>query len=74
MIYGMQGSKNGSVILLSYSFHIAMAIEKLRDVAERIYALLSDYDVKHACRGDMLKSMKDKNGVDRTLHLMLDPN
>ncbi|KAJ0099332.1 hypothetical protein Patl1_21156 [Pistacia atlantica] len=67
--------KNRSAILLPHSFLPSMAAEKLRDAAEQvcyIKALLGDYDAMHVRRGDILKTRKDKNGVERTLHPHLD--
>ncbi|XP_044506015.1 uncharacterized protein LOC123225809, partial [Mangifera indica] len=64
--------KNKSAILLPHSFLPSMAAEKLRDAAEEIKAFLGDSDAMHVRRGDILKTRKDKNGVERTLHPHLD--
>ncbi|KAA8533421.1 hypothetical protein F0562_031145 [Nyssa sinensis] len=63
---------NRSSIVLPYSFLPSMAAKKLRDAAEQIKALLSDYDAIHVRRGDKLKTRKDRFGVDRSLHPHLD--
>ncbi|GFS36808.1 hypothetical protein Acr_00g0048150 [Actinidia rufa] len=63
---------NRSAIMLPYSFLPSMASKKLRDAAEKINALLGDYDAIHVRRGDKLKTRKDRFGVDRALHPHLD--
>ncbi|KAL0453225.1 UNVERIFIED_CONTAM: hypothetical protein Slati_1300600 [Sesamum latifolium] len=63
---------NRSSILLPYSFLPSMAAKKLRDAAEKIMALLGDYDAIHVRRGDKLKTRKDRFGVERSLHPHLD--
>ncbi|KAK6124809.1 hypothetical protein DH2020_041425 [Rehmannia glutinosa] len=63
---------NRSSIMLPYSFLPSMAAKKLRDAAEKIKALLGDYDAIHVRRGDKLKTRKDRFGVDRSLHPHLD--
>ncbi|XP_065853545.1 uncharacterized protein [Euphorbia lathyris] len=63
---------NRSAILLPYSFLPSMAAEKLRDAAEKIKALLGDYDAIHVRRGDKIKTRKDRHGVARSLHPHLD--
>ncbi|KAL0339778.1 UNVERIFIED_CONTAM: hypothetical protein Sradi_4494600 [Sesamum radiatum] len=63
---------NRSSIMLPYSFLPSMAAKKLRDAAEKIMALLGDYDAIHVRRGDKLKTRKDRFGVERSLHPHLD--
>ncbi|CAI8600023.1 unnamed protein product [Vicia faba] len=63
---------NRSAIMLPYSFMPSMASKKLRDAAEKIKALLGDYDAIHVRRGDKIKTRKDRFGVSRTLHPHLD--
>lgn len=63
---------NGSAIMLPYSFLPSMAAGKLRDAAEKIKALLGDYDAIHVRRGDKIKTRKDRFGVARSLHPHLD--
>ncbi|KAL3534688.1 hypothetical protein ACH5RR_003149 [Cinchona calisaya] len=63
---------NHSAIILSYSFLPLIAAQKLRNAAEKIKALLGDYDAIHVRRGDILKTRKDRFGIDRTLHPHLD--
>ncbi|BBG97103.1 hypothetical protein Prudu_006118 [Prunus dulcis] len=63
---------NRSAILLPYSFLPSMAAKNLRNVADKIKALLGDYDAIHVRRGDKIKTRKDRFGVDRTLHPHLD--
>ncbi|CAA0837407.1 Unknown protein [Striga hermonthica] len=63
---------NRSSIMLPYSFLPSMAAKKFRDAAEKIKALLGDYDAIHVRRGDKLKTRKDRFGVQRTLHPHLD--
>ncbi|KAI8573176.1 hypothetical protein RHMOL_Rhmol01G0258400 [Rhododendron molle] len=63
---------NRSAIMLPYSFLPSMASKKLRDSAEKIKELLSDYVAIHVRRGDKLKTRKDRYGVDRSLHPHLD--
>ncbi|KAI9162447.1 hypothetical protein LWI28_027465 [Acer negundo] len=64
--------KNRSAIMLPHSFLPSMASEKLRDAADKIKAHLGDYDAIHVRRGDILKTRKDRYGVERTLHPHLD--
>ncbi|KAK1574917.1 hypothetical protein Q3G72_000991 [Acer saccharum] len=64
--------KNSSAIMLPHSFLPSMASEKLRDAADKIKARLGDYDAIHVRRGDILKTRKDRYGVERTLHPHLD--
>ncbi|KAM7524420.1 hypothetical protein LguiA_014322 [Lonicera macranthoides] len=64
--------KNRSAIMLPYSFLPSMAAKELRDAAEKIKAVLGDYDAIHVRRGDKLKTRKDRFGVARTLHPHLD--
>ncbi|XP_024032121.1 uncharacterized protein LOC21397823 [Morus notabilis] len=63
---------NHSAIILPYSFLPSMAAPKLRIAAEKIKALLGDYDAIHVRRGDKIKTRKDRFGVKRTLHPHLD--
>ncbi|KAG2683626.1 hypothetical protein I3843_10G040600 [Carya illinoinensis] len=63
---------NQSAIMLPHSFLPSMVAEKLRDAADKIKALLGDYDAIHVRRGDKIKTRKDRFGVDRTLHPHLD--
>ncbi|KAG2403300.1 uncharacterized protein HKW66_Vig0185870 [Vigna angularis] len=63
---------NRSSILLPYSFLPSMAAGKLREAAEKIKALLGDYDAIHVRRGDKIKTRKDRFGVARSLHPHLD--
>ncbi|WVY98150.1 hypothetical protein V8G54_030301 [Vigna mungo] len=63
---------NRSSILLPYSFLPSMAAGKLREAAEKIKALLGDYDAIHVRRGDKVKTRKDRFGVARSLHPHLD--
>ncbi|KAF7819137.1 plant/T8M16-80 protein [Senna tora] len=63
---------NRSSIMLPYSFLPSMAAGKLRDAAEKIKALLGDYDAIHVRRGDKLKTRKDRFGVERSLTPHLD--
>lgn len=63
---------NRSAIQLSYAFLPSMAAERLRNAAEKIKALLGDYDAIHVRRGDKIKTRKDRFGVARTLHPHLD--
>ncbi|GAB4851764.1 hypothetical protein Ancab_031164 [Ancistrocladus abbreviatus] len=60
--------KNHSAIMLSHSFLPSMAAKKLRNAADRIKAMLGDYDAIHVRRGDILKTRKDRFGVERSLH------
>ncbi|KAJ4706674.1 Calcium ion binding [Melia azedarach] len=64
--------KNRSAVMVPHSFLPSMAAEKLRDAAEKIQAILGDYDAIHVRRGDILKTRKDSHGVERTLHPHLD--
>ncbi|KAF5747928.1 hypothetical protein HS088_TW05G00659 [Tripterygium wilfordii] len=64
--------KNRSSIMLPYSFLPTMAAPKLRDAANKVKALLGDYDAIHVRRGDKIKTRKDRFGVERTLHPHLD--
>ncbi|XP_073062318.1 uncharacterized protein [Primulina eburnea] len=63
---------NHSSVLLPYSFLPSMAAKKLRDAAEKIKSLLGDYDAIHVRRGDILKTRKDRFGIERTLHPHID--
>ncbi|KAI9120698.1 hypothetical protein K1719_007731 [Acacia pycnantha] len=63
---------NRSAIMLPYSFLPSMAAEKLREAADKIKALLGDYDAMHVRRGDKMKTRKDRFGVIKTLHPHLD--
>ncbi|KAK7278984.1 hypothetical protein RJT34_24025 [Clitoria ternatea] len=63
---------NRSAIMLPYSFLPSMAAGKLRDAADKIKALLGDYDAMHVRRGDKIKTRKDRFGVARSLHPHLD--
>nr|GMD43037.1 uncharacterized protein LOC109181792 [Ipomoea batatas] len=63
---------NRSAVLLPFSFLPSMATKKLRDAAEKIKALIGDYDAIHVRRGDKIKTRKDRFGVDRSLHPHLD--
>ncbi|KAJ4843990.1 hypothetical protein Tsubulata_046449 [Turnera subulata] len=63
---------NHSAIQLSYAFLPSMAAGPLRDAAEKIKALLGDYDGMHVRRGDKIKNRKDRFGVARSLHPHLD--
>ncbi|XP_073014685.1 uncharacterized protein [Primulina eburnea] len=63
---------NRSSVLLPYSFLPSMAAKKLRDAAEKIKSLLGDYDAIHVRRGDILKTRKDRLGIERTLHPHID--
>ncbi|KAM7488761.1 hypothetical protein LguiB_026245 [Lonicera macranthoides] len=63
---------NHSAITLPYSFLPSMAAKELRDAAEKIKTVLGDYDAVHVRRGDILKTRKDRFGVERTLHPHLD--
>ncbi|XP_075491711.1 uncharacterized protein LOC142529894 isoform X2 [Primulina tabacum] len=63
---------NHSSVLLPYSFLPSMAAKKLRDAAEKIKSLLGDYEAIHVRRGDILKTRKDRFGIERTLHPHID--
>ncbi|KAI3747067.1 hypothetical protein L6452_09510 [Arctium lappa] len=63
---------NRTAVLLPHSYLPSMAAKKLRDAAEKIMALLGDYDAIHVRRGDILKTRKDRFGIARTLHPHLD--
>ncbi|XP_011000412.1 PREDICTED: uncharacterized protein LOC105107985 [Populus euphratica] len=63
---------NRSAIMLPYSFLPTMASQSLRDAADKVIALLGDYDSMHVRRGDKIKTRKDGFGVYRTLHPHLD--
>ncbi|GAV76613.1 hypothetical protein CFOL_v3_20086 [Cephalotus follicularis] len=63
---------NHSAIMLPYSFLPSMAASKLRDAADKIKALLGDYDAIHVRRGDKIKTRKDRFGTERSLHPHLD--
>ncbi|VFQ67521.1 unnamed protein product [Cuscuta campestris] len=63
---------NRSSVLLPFSFIPSMAAKKLRDAAEKIKALIGDYDAIHVRRGDKIKTRKDRHGVERSLHPHLD--
>lgn len=64
--------KNHSAIVLPYSFLPSMAAKKLRDAADKIKAMLGDYDAIHVRRGDILKTRKDRFGVERSKHPHVD--
>nr|GMC84280.1 uncharacterized protein LOC109158676 [Ipomoea batatas] len=64
--------KNRSAVLLPYSFLPSMATKKLQDAAEKIRALLGDYDAIHVRRGDKIRTRKDRFGVERSLNPHLD--
>ncbi|KAL2895834.1 DNA-directed RNA polymerase subunit beta' [Bienertia sinuspersici] len=59
---------NHSAVTLPYDFLPSMATKKLRDVADKIKATLGDYDAVHVRRGDILKTRKDRFGVERSRH------
>ncbi|GMY19592.1 hypothetical protein FCV25MIE_14831 [Fagus crenata] len=63
---------NRSAIMLPYSFLPSRAAKELRDAADKIKALLGDYDAIHVRRGDKIKNRKDRFGVERSLHPHLD--
>ncbi|CAH9068879.1 unnamed protein product [Cuscuta epithymum] len=63
---------NHSSVLLPFSFLPSMASKKLREAADKIKALMGDYDAIHVRRGDILKTRKDRFGVHRSLHPHLD--
>ncbi|XP_061997575.1 uncharacterized protein LOC133715197 [Rosa rugosa] len=63
---------NHSALILPYSFLPSRAAKKLRNAAEKIKAILGDYDAIHVRRGDRLKTRRDRNGVERTLSPHLD--
>ncbi|XP_074306773.1 uncharacterized protein LOC141642014 isoform X2 [Silene latifolia] len=60
--------KNSSSVLLPHTFLPSMATKKLRDVADKIKAMLGDYDAIHVRRGDIIKTRKDRFGDERSLH------
>ncbi|KAK9725993.1 hypothetical protein RND81_05G182700 [Saponaria officinalis] len=64
--------KNSSAVMLPYTFLPSMATKKLRDAADKIKAMLGDYDAIHVRRGDILKTRTDRFGVERSLHPHLD--
>lgn len=64
--------KNHSAILLPYSFLPTRAAKKLRDAANKIKTMLGDYDAMHVRRGDILKTRKDRFGVERSKHPHVD--
>ncbi|TQD70314.1 hypothetical protein C1H46_044154 [Malus baccata] len=49
-----------------------MVAKKLRNAADEIKELLGDYDAIHVRRGDIIKTRKDRFGVNRTLHPHVD--
>ncbi|GLT28018.1 hypothetical protein SLA2020_029770 [Shorea laevis] len=63
---------NHNAIMLPYSFLPSMAAENLRNAADKIKALLCDYDAMHVRRGDKIKTRKDRFGVERSLHPRMD--
>ncbi|GMY19585.1 hypothetical protein FCV25MIE_14824 [Fagus crenata] len=63
---------NRTAIMLPYSFLPSRAAKELRDAADKIKALLGDYDAIHVRRGDKIKNRKDRFGVERSLHPHLD--
>ncbi|RWW04705.1 hypothetical protein GW17_00032053 [Ensete ventricosum] len=63
---------NHSSVLLPHSFLPMMAAKRLRDAADKIKNILGDYDAIHVRRGDIIKTRKDRFGVERSLHPHLD--
>ncbi|CAL9754204.1 unnamed protein product [Musa acuminata subsp. burmannicoides] len=63
---------NHSSVLLPHSFLPMMAARRLRDAADKIKNILGDYDAIHVRRGDIIKTRKDRFGVERSLHPHLD--
>ncbi|KAL6657057.1 hypothetical protein ACP70R_004837 [Stipagrostis hirtigluma subsp. patula] len=61
-----------SSVTLPYTFLPTMAATKLRDAANKMKEILGDYDAIHVRRGDLLKTRKDRSGVERSLHPHLD--
>ncbi|XP_057547622.1 uncharacterized protein LOC130826100 [Amaranthus tricolor] len=59
---------NHSAVMLPYDFLPSMATKKLRDAADEIKAMLGVYDAIHVRRGDILKTRKDRFGVERSRH------
>ncbi|KAG6525719.1 hypothetical protein ZIOFF_015686 [Zingiber officinale] len=59
-------------VLLPHDFLPMMASRRLRNVADKIKHLLGDYDAIHVRRGDILKTRKDRFGIERSLHPHLD--
>lgn len=59
---------NHSAVMLPYTFLPSMAAKKFRDVADKVKAMLGDYDAIHVRRGDILKTRKDRFGVVRSRH------
>ncbi|KAM1094158.1 hypothetical protein FF1_009204 [Malus domestica] len=64
--------KNSSAIILPHSFLPSMVAKMLRNAADEIKELLGDYDAIHVRRGDIIKTRKDRFGVNRTLHPHVD--
>lgn len=64
--------KNHSAVALPYSFLPSMAAKKLRDAANKIRLMLGDYDAIHVRRGDILKTRKDRFGIERSKHPHVD--
>ncbi|KAH9624958.1 hypothetical protein KSS87_013942 [Heliosperma pusillum] len=60
--------KNSSAVMLPHTFLPSMATKKLRDVADKIKAMLGEYDAIHVRRGDIIKTRKDRFGDERSLH------
>ncbi|URE07455.1 hypothetical protein MUK42_19656 [Musa troglodytarum] len=63
---------NRSSVLLPHSFLPMMAARRLRDATDKIKNILGDYDAIHVRRGDIIKTRKDRFGVERSLHPHLD--
>ncbi|WOL16382.1 hypothetical protein Cni_G25169 [Canna indica] len=63
---------NRSSVMLPHTFLPMMAAKKLREAADKITKILGDYDAIHVRRGDILKTRKDRFGVERSLHPHLD--
>ncbi|KNA05976.1 hypothetical protein SOVF_185340 [Spinacia oleracea] len=59
---------NHSAVMLPYTFLPSMAAKKFRDAADKVKAMLGDYDAIHVRRGDILKTRKDRFGVLRSRH------
>ncbi|XP_010673051.2 uncharacterized protein LOC104889510 [Beta vulgaris subsp. vulgaris] len=59
---------NHSAVALPYTFLPSMAAKKLREAADKIKAMLGDYDAIHVRRGDILKKRTDRFGVVRSRH------
>ncbi|XP_021744523.1 uncharacterized protein LOC110710511 [Chenopodium quinoa] len=59
---------NHSSVMLPYTFLPSMAAKRFRDAADKVKAMLGDYDAMHVRRGDILKTRKDRFGVVRSRH------